>query len=192
MKTKIKIVSLLMAAAITTGVGGYGTYAYFTDSDSLKNEVNITMGKLDVKAYWATDANADSWRATSKVTEVVDKDGGKTLSFENVKPGDTFERDIIVANYGTLKADTTVEFNPKLVDGLKLEMVNFTSQHGHAQIDPNVPNRVYENGMEVRDFIKMTIRVTVPTNAGNDWMEKLINTDAQEFVKVGAHQVIEQ
>ncbi len=46
--------------------------------------------------------------------------------------------------------------------------------------------------MEVRDFIKMTVRVTVPTNAGNDWMEKLINTDAQEFVKVGAHQVIEQ
>ncbi|WP_411168676.1 TasA family protein [Clostridium sp. MB05] len=185
-----KIAALLLAAALTTGMGGFGTYAYFTDSDTLTDNVNITMGTLDVDAYWATDAGKDTWKATSKATEVKSTNA-ETLTFENVKPGDTFERDVVIANQGSLKADTTVELKKNLPQGLKVELVDVTSQTGKVAIDPNYANRLYENGVGAHGgFIRATVKVTVEESMSNEWMGKAFELGAQEFIVVGAHQTI--
>lgn len=186
-----KLIALLMAAAVTTGVGGYGTYAYFTDSDSLTDSVNITMGTLDVKAYWATDEGKDSWVATNPATEVTST-SANTLTFENVKAGDTFERDVIVANYGSLKGDITVEVKKNLPYGIDVELINVTSQTGNIASDPNVPNRWYENGVGANGgFIRVTVKVTINSELGNEFIGKNIaNLDTYEFITVGAHQTI--
>lgn len=185
-----KIVALLLAAALTTGLGGFGTYAYFTDTDVLKDNVNITMGNLDVKAYWATEEYRNKWVATSSATEVT-SETSSTLTFENVKPGDTFERVAVIANYGSLKADMTVQLNKNLPEGLEVELVNVDSQTGKVQVDPNYPDRWYENAVGPNGgFIIATVKVTVDPELGNDWMNHVFKLDAQDFIVVGAHQTI--
>ncbi|WMJ21943.1 SipW-dependent-type signal peptide-containing protein [Paludicola sp. MB14-C6] len=189
-----KIIGLLVAAALVTGMGGFGTHAYFTDTDALTDQVNITMGKLDTAVFWATDAGKDQWVATSKATEVKSKEA-KTLSFENVKPGDTFERVATIANYGTLKGDITVAFNRQLAGldnkAISVELVNVTSQTRKVAVDPNVTDRYYENGVAPNGgWIQVTVKITVNKEVGNDWMSKVINADANEFLLVGTHQTI--
>ena len=183
-----KIIALTLAAALFTGVGTFGTYAYLTDSESVNNDVNITMGTLDVNAYWANDG-VNTWRPTSVATEAIAKDGGATLSFENVKPGDTFEREIIVANYGSLNADTTIELAEGRSEqlGVKMELVD--SQYGNAQVEENT-GRIYTRAMQNGEWMRVKITVTVPADAGNDWNAKVFNAPAANFINVGAHQTI--
>ncbi|MDV5105622.1 hypothetical protein R2R32_03070 [Clostridium perfringens] len=47
-------------------------------------------------------------------TEIVNKENKK--SFKNVRPGDTFEREFLVQNVGTLKQRVTVKLNPDLLN----------------------------------------------------------------------------
>lgn len=187
---KKRILGLILAASIATGVGGYGTYAYFTGSDKLKDDVNITMGNIDVDAYWATDAGKTQWKATSGATEVKSSTAD-TLTFENAKPGDTFERDVVVANMGSLKADMSVAYNTELSDIVDVELVNVTSQTGKVLLDPNVAHRYYENAVGANGgWIRGTVRITIKKETGNEWMNKVINKEAHDFITVGAHQTI--
>ncbi len=183
-----KIMVLLLAAAITTGIGGFGTYAYLTDRDTLADDINITMGSVDVEAYWATDGDLTNWVATSGATEAL-RDGSG-LNFKNVKPGDTFEREVVIANYGTLKADITIEISGEIGKLLNVKLVNVTSQNGNfAQEENN--GRWYENGVNPNGgFIRATVQVTVPEDAGNEWMSKLINANANQFIEANTHQTI--
>ncbi|MDU5111468.1 MAG: TasA family protein [Clostridium sp.] len=185
-----KIAALLLAATLTTGLGSFGTYAYFTDNDTLTDNVNITMGNLKVDAYWATDAGKDTWVATSNATEVT-SETSSTLTFNNVKPGDTFERDVVVNNYGSLKADISVQLKKELPSGLTVELINVVSQTGKVQVDPNHPDRWYENAVGANGgFIRATVKVTVDPTLGNEWMDKAFTLNANEFIVVGAHQTI--
>ncbi|MGL5352323.1 MAG: TasA family protein, partial [Clostridium sp.] len=157
-----KITALLVAAAITTGMGGYGTYAYFNGITELDNNVSITMGEIKVTPYWAADGQ-NTWNSTSKVSEVIAKDGGQTLSFENVKPGDTFERDIMIANYGTLNAKTVVTLEPTIAEKLGLELVAIESSDKDIRVESD--GRIWSDSIAPGGWIRATVKVTVPTNA---------------------------
>lgn len=185
-----KLIALLVAAGIMTGVGGFGTYAYFTDAAKVDDEVNITMGDVNVEAWWSTDSrDTTKWTATSSATEVANKTSD-TLTFENAKPGDTFERTILVANYGSLKSDVSVAFNPDLNKIMKVELTNVSSQYGNVQKDPNVANRYYENGLLPGSWIKATVKVTISKDAGNEYMKQVFSSDPYTFINVNAHQTI--
>lgn len=185
-----KITALLLAAALTVGVGSYGTYAWFTDQETVDDNVSITMGKLDIKADWA---HLSSWKATSDSTEANHK-LAKGLSFDNVKPGDTFERKMTVTNIGSLDADVTLGLSEKLEelsDKISVEIVD----------NENIilPGRWYKIGKlkaqngdveeaslnkYSRDF---TVKVTVK-NLGNEYQDKDLINEVLDFVIVDAIQ----
>lgn len=183
-----KIIALGLAAALVTGVGSFGTYAYFTETEKVDNNVNITMGTLDVNAYWANDG-ISSWKATSTATETSALDAGKTLSFQNAKPGDTFEREIIVANYGSLNSDTTVQLNADRSNDFDIKMDLVNSQFDNAFVEEGT-GRICSRAMQNGEWMRIKITVTIPNDMGNDWQNKLFNADAATFVVVGAHQTI--
>lgn len=178
-----KIIALLLGAALTTGIGGFGTYAYFTDREDVKNNVNITMGRIEASTNW----EGSSWNAVSAQNEArsILKDG--SLTFENVKPGDYFYRDIIVENTGSLVADTIITLNESFSADLN---TSFVVNDGSGYLDHINPSRV-----EVKNLApgaKLTVRVTieVPTEFGNAWSDKVFNAENHNFISVDMHQAI--
>ncbi|MGG5460653.1 TasA family protein [Clostridium sp. B9] len=105
---KKKVLGMLLAGTLM--VGAVGSYAWFTDQAKVNADVKLTMGTLDVKVI---DANR-GWTVDDETSEILNKDNKK--AFKNVRPGDTFSRDFIVQNVGTLKQNVTVKLNPALLD----------------------------------------------------------------------------
>lgn len=175
-----KITALLLAAALTTGVGAYGTYAYFTDTAQVKNNVNITMGTLDVQADWMEQ----NWNKISVGDEASLKgtsyDG--QLAYEYVKPGDIFTRKIKVQNIGNLRANVTAEvYNPynNIFDlNVKLNGENQSTSFEIGEMDAN-------GKMSQEITLELTVK-----DLNNEWQGANIgNIEADEFVKIYAEQL---
>lgn len=179
-----KIIALLMAAAITTGMGGYGTMAYFTSQENVAEGINITMGALDVSAEW--DQRFDNWIAVSANGEAKVEGG----NFTNVKPGDYFYKDIIVSNDGTLKADTVIT----LLDGFEEEGITTSmsvSDDQGNEIQLANANRADIRAMEVNAVYTVRVNIEVSDKLTNDAAQKVFNNvNAEDFIKVTSHQTI--
>lgn len=180
-----KIIALLLGAALTTGIGGFGTYAYFTDRAELSDKVNITMGTLDTEVKWADNS---SWIPYSDATEVVDN--GQGLSYTNVKPGDLFYRDFVITNAGTLKADTIIQLKESFNPNVKLSLVIF-DQNDKMITRLSGENarhdiRAVESGVTYKARIEMEINKEID----NELLGKTINADAHNFMSVDVHQTI--
>ena len=104
---KKKLLGMLLAGTLM--VGAVGSYAWFSDRATVNGDIKLTMGTLDVKII---DAER-GWKVGDD-TEIVNKENKK--SFKNVRPGDTFEREFLVQNVGTLKQRVTVKLNPALLN----------------------------------------------------------------------------
>lgn len=182
-----KIMALVLAAAITTGIGGFGTYAAFTDQHTLSNEVSITTGTLDVESYWATDG-ISSWKPVSTVTE-VNEESANTLTFTNAKPGDRFQRDIIVYNAGTLEADTRIMINEEVSDKVNVKIV---AVDGTETVESDDTSRFVRAMKPNRaGWVRLTVEVTVDQGVENEWMNKVVAGDAHDFIELSAHQTVE-
>lgn len=105
---KKKVLGMLLAGTLM--VGAVGSYAWFTDQAKVNGDVKLTMGTLDVKVI---DANR-GWTVDDETSEILNKDNKK--AFKNVRPGDTFSREFLVQNVGTLNQNVTVKLNPELLD----------------------------------------------------------------------------
>ncbi|ELC8443858.1 hypothetical protein QYB59_002938 [Clostridium perfringens] len=117
---KKKVLGMLLAGTLM--VGAVGSYAWFTDKATVNGDIKLTMGTLDVKVI---DAER-GWTVGDETSEILNKDN--RTAFKNVRPGDTFEREFIVQNVGTLEQNVTVKLNPALLDyevkpGIKLDDV---------------------------------------------------------------------
>lgn len=181
-----KIIALLLGAALTTGIGGFGTYAYFTDRAELSNKVNITMGELKSEVNWTDGA----WVPYLDSTEVKAVDNGQTLSYENVKPGDVFYRDFTITNAGTLEADTIIQLKKSMDENIKLSLVVF-NEDGSMITRLSGENLRHDiNAVQPGVTYKARIEMEVNKEMGVDWMNKNINADAHTFMSVDLHQTI--
>lgn len=108
---KKKVIGMLLAGTLM--VGAVGSYAWFTDQAKVNGDIKLTMGTLDVKVI----DSERGWTVEDETSEILNKDN--RTAFKNVRPGDTFARDFLVQNVGTLKQNVTVKINPDL---LKLEL----------------------------------------------------------------------
>lgn len=104
---KKKVVGMLLAGALM--VGAVGSYAWFTDRATVNGDIKLTMGTLDVKVEY----NEREWTVVDPESEILDKAPGR--DFVNVRPGDSFKRELIVSNNGTLEQNVTVQINPELL-----------------------------------------------------------------------------
>lgn len=105
---KKKVIGMLLAGTLM--VGAVGSYAWFTDRATVNGDIKLTMGTLDVKVEY----NEREWTVVDPESEILDKAPGR--DFVNVRPGDSFKRELIVSNNGTLQQDVTVRINPDLLN----------------------------------------------------------------------------
>lgn len=183
-----KIVALALGAAITTGIGGFGTFAYFTDTQVVKDNISITMGTLKGEANWG----AGEWMSYNTATEAVQTQALDGLIVSNVKPGDKFYRDMVVKNAGTLNADMTLNLGEFSNEGLEVTyVVNRDGKWSDERFDAT--NRFETLAVEPGTEMIVRVEVSIPETTENELQGKnLINADAHEFITVGMHQTIEQ
>lgn len=189
---KKRIIALLMAAAITTGVGGFGTYAYFTSAAEVNSNVNIAMGTLDVNADWS-DVQTTKWVAQSAGNEATATDDGANLDFTNVKPGDTFFRDVKVTNDGTLAADTAIILNDSFYgEGFEVDFHVSKDANGVDLVETTADGkrRVEVQAMEPGAYYNVRVEVMVKEGLGNEWQGTGGTFDANNFITVSAHQIV--
>lgn len=197
---KKKILGLLLAAFITTGIGGFGTFAIFSGNAKYHDQVNITMGSLEVKAQQS--AYGGQWRKSDgksetkdTATESINKGNLQQLTFTNVKPGDEFVKTVQVSNYGTLKADTTVKLvNQYPSDALEVTVTPYVNYdkvvitgdqiNGFNMILP--PHEKPEGWCQ---GVLFEIKVKVK-DVGNWWQNKTIDLGNFEFLNVDYKQVV--
>lgn len=117
---KKKVIGMLLAGTLM--VGAVGSYAWFTDQAKVNGDIKLTMGTLDVKVI----DSERGWTVEDETSEILNKDN--RTAFKNVRPGDTFARDFLIQNVGTLKQNVTVKINPDLLnlelkDGITFDQV---------------------------------------------------------------------
>lgn len=89
-------------------VGAVGSYAWFSDKAEVDSGIKLTMGTLDVDVKEISDG----WDIVDETSEIINKKS--TKHFKNVRPGDSFQREFVIANSGTLKQKVSVKLNPEI------------------------------------------------------------------------------
>ena len=146
---KNKTVAYIMAAALLIGGAGLGTKALFSDSATANgNDLKITMGNLHIKA------SESDWKVTSgDGTEV--KQGDASNKFTNVKPGDSFEKTVILDNEGSLDQMVTIS------GGTLKEGKNISSD---VIIDNGLDKQVKEGAFLLKEGGHTEFKITVKVN----------------------------
>ncbi len=103
---KKKLLGMLLAGTLM--VGAVGSYAWFSDRAEVDSGIKLTMGTLDVDVKEISDG----WDIVDETSEIINKKS--TKHFKNVRPGDSFQREFVIANSGTLKQKVSVKLNPEI------------------------------------------------------------------------------
>ena len=103
---KKKLLGMLLAGTLM--VGAVGSYAWFSDKAEVDSGIKLTMGTLDVDVKEISDG----WDIVDETSEIINKNS--TKHFKNVRPGDSFQREFVIANSGTLKQKVSVKLNPEV------------------------------------------------------------------------------
>ena len=103
---KKKLLGMLLAGTLM--VGAVGSYAWFSDKAEVDSGIKLTMGTLDVDVKEISDG----WNIVDETSEIINKKS--TKHFKNVRPGDSFQREFVIANSGTLKQKVSVKLNPEV------------------------------------------------------------------------------
>ena len=103
---KKKLLGMLLAGTLM--VGAVGSYAWFSDKAEVDSGIKLTMGTLDVDVKEISDG----WNIVDETSEIINKKS--TKHFKNVRPGDSFQREFVIANSGTLKQKVSVKLNPEI------------------------------------------------------------------------------
>lgn len=97
---KNKTIAYALAATLLVGGTFVGTKAWFTASGEVDSGLVVTTGTMGLKV-----TEEDNWTVTTLAgdkTEITNKDNSKN-NFLNVKPGDTFKKEVTVENTGSLR-----------------------------------------------------------------------------------------
>lgn len=179
-----KILGLVLAAAMVTGVGGFGTMAALTSGDTVDETVNITLGSVTVDARWTEGEWAVNSVGNEAELQATDDGWGlsiKDLKAVNVKPGDTFTRNFMVANTGSLRSNMSLA----VVDAIQgaditIELVN---NNGADNVECQSKNSTITNIGARGVFIEYKMTVTVQDNF-EVFTEKLV-----DLINVSATQL---
>lgn len=161
MKNK-KIAALLLAAALVVGSGTYGAYSYFTDRAETKANIEIKVGNLKV-----TSDSSSEWQYVPVGEKANDKINVSDLTeneVSNIRPGDAFEKEIVIKNTGSLTQDLKIKkIYPNIVGSIKdIPFVVTVSGQSFNSSGVAVINNV-EPGSE----LKLKIRVELPVSTPN-------------------------
>lgn len=182
---KKKLVGILLAGALM--VGAVGSYAWFTDRATLNGDIKLTMGTLDVEV----DADEGEWSVVDPTSEILNKEPGR--KFVNVRPGDSFKRELIISNNGTLEQIVKVKINPDILkheikpgvtidDAFNITFTTEESPYAIGQSEENFKLDSVETAVEngsggYTSSRKLIINLEVDTALGNE-----LNAEGTEYV----------
>ncbi len=191
---KKKLLGMLLAGTLM--VGAVGSYAWFSDKAEVDSGIKLTMGTLDVDVKEISDG----WNIVDETSEIINKKS--TKHFKNVRPGDSFQREFVIANSGTLKQKVSVKLNPevarKVVTTISDQAVlfddlfNLKFELGELELPMKInENETFEFELdslytEAEDSDKVTsaadLKVTLEVD--KDAMDNRFNHDGNKFVEI--------
>lgn len=83
-RTRTTLITSLLTIALATGVGAYGTFAYFSDTGESVDNI-FTSGTLDLKLDGQNDV-------------------GAVITHDNFAPGDIVNGSLVITNEGTISS----------------------------------------------------------------------------------------
>lgn len=177
-----RILALLIAAAVTTGMGGFGTVAYLSDKAQVNDQISITMGTLDVEANWY-----DGWKQTANETSKVTESTINGSSITNVKPGEEFYRDVVIKNIGSLNASTEIILNEIYNnENLTVTCRLLTDKVNIITVDPNKTFKgILSPGVEC----KLRLKIKINSNVEENTVSEILNATTEEIFTVTAKQI---
>ena len=191
---KKKLLGMLLAGTLM--VGAVGSYAWFSDKAEVDSGIKLTMGTLDVDVKEISDG----WNIVDETSEIINKKS--TKHFKNVRPGDSFQREFVIANSGTLKQKVSVKLNPEVArkvvttigDQAVLfdDLFNLKFELGELELQMKInENETFEFELdslytEAEDSDKVTsaadLKVTLEVD--KDAMDNRFNHDGNKFVEI--------
>ena len=191
---KKKLLGMLLAGTLM--VGAVGSYAWFSDKAEVDSGIKLTMGTLDVDVKEISDG----WNIVDETSEIINKKS--TKHFKNVRPGDSFQREFVIANSGTLKQKVSVKLNPEVArkvvttigDQAVLfdDLFNLKFELGELELPMKInENETFEFELdslytEAEDSDKVTsvadLKVTLEVD--KDAMDNRFNHDGNKFVEI--------
>ena len=191
---KKKLLGMLLAGTLM--VGAVVSYAWFSDKAEVDSGIKLTMGTLDVDVKEISDG----WNIVDETSEIINKKS--TKHFKNVRPGDSFQREFVIANSGTLKQKVSVKLNPEVArkvvttigDQAVLfdDLFNLKFELGELELPMKInENETFEFELdslytEAEDSDKVTsaadLKVTLEVD--KDAMDNRFNHDGNKFVEI--------
>ena len=191
---KKKLLGMLLAGTLM--VGAVGSYAWCSDKAEVDSGIKLTMGTLDVDVKEISDG----WNIVDETSEIINKKS--TKHFKNVRPGDSFQREFVIANSGTLKQKVSVKLNPEVArkvvttigDQAVLfdDLFNLKFELGELELPMKInENETFEFELdslytEAEDSDKVTsaadLKVTLEVD--KDAMDNRFNHDGNKFVEI--------
>ncbi|WP_416187941.1 TasA family protein [Clostridium perfringens] len=191
---KKKLLGMLLAGTLM--VGAVGSYAWFSDKAEVDSGIKLTMGTLDVDVKEISDG----WEIVDETSEIINKKS--TKHFKNVRPGDSFQREFVIANSGTLKQKVSVKLNPEVArkvvttigDQAVLfdDLFNLKFELGELELPMKInENETFEFELdslytEAEDSDKITsaadLKVTLEVD--KEAMDNRFNHDGNKFVEI--------
>ena len=187
MKKKVILSSVLTIVLCLSLIAG-STYALFTDSDTVN--VTVTAGKVKVTASIDQLDLSSSLGVNVPETTVTQQAGTNIIDINKMVPGDIITFDIVVEN----GSDVTVDFIPVIKvtndDGLWSGLTVTFTVNGTAT-PYTLTNYEWRGdytqlGVGV-DPATITVSITLPESAGNEYQEKTCSFSYTVEVVQGNH-----
>lgn len=179
-----KIIGLLLSAAIFTGVGSYGTYAYFTDQAKVSEDIVIEMGSVKVNAKWGENP----WKVDSNNKKIKALDNGESLKYTNVKKGDTFSRKVFINSTGTLESNIKVKLNNP-----NSEFFDIYIKEGSIKVKDGLKDvkktSFYVDNFNTNEELSFIIEVKIKKQANNKEEKIDFKGNVENFIVVDAEQL---
>ena len=191
---KKKLLGMLLAGTLM--VGAVGSYAWFSDKAEVDSGIKLTMGTLDVDVKEISDG----WNIVDETSEIINKKS--TKHFKNVRPGDSFQREFVIANSGTLKQKVSVKLNPEVArkvvttigDQAVLfdDLFNLKFELGELELPMKInENETFEFELdslyteaEDSDNVTSAADLKVTLEVDKDAMDNRFNHDGNKFVEI--------
>ncbi|MEK4947740.1 hypothetical protein [Carnobacterium sp. FSL W8-0810] len=177
-----KKLPLLLGALLIISVAAYGTRAYFSDSAKQQANIELELGDVEI----STDKTKE-WKYTPletginlDATEAKNKKLGKSkqdanVVYTNVRPGDSFTREYVIENTGSLDVKVGLEYSGQLVQSplpIKLEGAEINVSNIKVE---DTPFLISISGLQTNFTLKpkgtekYTVTITVDEQANNDF-----------------------
>ncbi len=178
----MKKLPILLGTLLIISVAAYGTRAYFSDSASQQANIELTLGDVEISTdktkEWKytpllTGNNLDT--AKAKNTKLGKTKSDDTMVYTNVRPGDSFTREYVIENTGSLDLKVELEYSGQFSDTvLPLKSVGAEISKTNVKVK-GTPFLISVNGLLTNFTLKpkatekYTVTITVDEEANNDF-----------------------